>query len=450
VTTTSGALLGLSLIGFAAGAVVSAFSWQVGFAMLLLSMAVGFCSRYHSSSVGFAGSLALIPALMISVYVYGSVDRESPVYDMNVPISVWIIFAVGCLFLILGLSVGAWKSRTAKFGEIDFSGTQIFFWIGVIGVVIAGINYATGGIPVLADDINSVRFSQAGGVFASVWLIVHPITQMSVMVSLLKWMHGQLDKRWAMLGAISAVSLLFSGARSLIVMSLIAFGVVYLEKRRPKLSWILIASAIGLALLGVVGRFRALQSGGGSQYQSYLSRRGTNNWFGSLDSSLQTGPRVMTTAIDYLGGEQLGGQILLGDFPRLGAGKSTPSDQIVTLLLGRDPAVVGGSPPTIFGGMFLDFGWAGVVVGALLTGLLLVVARRIMYRSFSLPACIWFGYFAAYIALSGYSFLSLKPAWFVVLFTCIGAAIAHKESNGTNSNGIEVPPRARRARTPLA
>jgi oligosaccharide repeat unit polymerase len=339
------------------------------------------------------------------------------------------------------------KRSIARLDSLNFQGVDLFFWFGVAGICVSVLNYATGDIPLLSDDVNLARFTGDYGVLGRLWILVHPVTQVSVIIFLLKLRGKSFELRWTMLGIGSAASLILTGGRSLVAIALIAFGVLFLEIKRPKLRIVLIAICLGVVALGVFGQVRALSSSGVPEAQSFLAKRDLNGWFGSADVSLQTGPRVLTLAIDHLDDEPLGGLFLIGDLPKLRPSSINGSDQLVTQIIGRNPTVVGGSPPTIFGGLYLDFGWLGVCGGALLIGLLLVASRRIMYRTQNLGASIWFAYFAAYIAISGYSYVSLRPSWLVVLLMCIAANALSGESRGADFDSIEVQEVSRRRRT---
>lgn len=421
------------------GAVIVFFSWELGLAVMLSSMGVACLSRYRILQTGFAGSLAVIPALLIFLYIYGAADRDAPVYSVNVSPTAWAIIAVGTAALILGLWFGGGSPQlNPKLGRLSFSGSELFFWVGVGAIVLSAVNYATGDIALLSDDINRTRFSGNYGVLAQFWALIHPVTQVSVIVFLLKLQQRRVDLRWTLLGVLSAISLILTGGRSLIAISLIAFGVLLLEIKRPRLRVVLLAMAVGLVAFGAVGQLRATSMPFSTSARSYSAAQGLESWIQTTDSSMQTGPRVLTLAIYHLHGKSLNGQFLTGDLPYVRGSSITGSDRLVTGLLGRDTNVVGGLPPTIFGGLYLDFAWVGVIVGALLVGLLLTVSRRLVFRTPSLPTVVWFSYFAAYVLISGYSYLSLRPSWIVVLLMCVAANFFSREADDPHSAHLEV------------
>ena len=438
---------------FGIGAVFSFFTWNTGVALMLIAVGIACVARYRSDSPRFAGSLALIPLVIISVYAYGAADRQAPVYHVNVSPIVWTIILVGSLSLTLGLLLPdlfrpSSEGQPKRLEYIDTSYSGVFFWLGVFAVTVAAVNYITGDIPLLSDDINGARFVGDNGMLARLWSVVHPITQMSVIVALLKMQSRRIDLRWTVLGLSSAASLPLAGGRSLLIIPLIAFGVLLIELKRPNMRVVLITMMAGLVLFGLAGQVREMSSGGARQAQSYLSQRGLDSWSGSADLSLQTGPRVLTLAIAVLNGERLRGKLLIGDLPKVKPADVPGSDRLVTELIGRDPTVVGGSPPTVFGGFYLDFGWWGVATGALLLGFLLTFSRIVMYATRSLPASVWFGYVTAYIAISGYSYVSLRPSWIVVLMVCLGTHKFVKETHGPRTSCVQIPQISGRSRAP--
>jgi hypothetical protein len=427
------------------GTVVSFFSLEAGFPLILASIGVACISRYRAKS-WFSGSLAVIPAVLIFVYVAGAVDRESPVFNTNVSPTVWAIIGLGSVSLILGIWLAAGTPQPVPTLEnFDSRGSEFLFWLGVAAAAASLINYATGGLPLLSGDIDGNRFGVTSGALARFWVLVHPITQVSVIAFLVKLLQRSLDARWAALGMYSIASLIFTGGRSLAAVALLAFGILYLEIKRPKLQLVLFTVVVGIALIGTLGLARSMASANADAALSYLSRRGLYSWSGSLDLSLQTGPRVLTVAINNLADEHLGGRILLGDLPGLAWPYRSfgylpyGSGYLVTAITGRDTNL-GGSPPTIFGGLYLDFGWFGVAIGALLVGFLLVFCRKLMYRTPNFSSYVWFGYFASYITLSGYSYLSFKPQWIIVLLVCAAARVSWGKANGSASGRPKVSP----------
>lgn len=419
----------LFLITFTAGSVVALIRWQTGLTIVLASVGVLCLTRYRAASTGFAGSLSIIGAALIAFYVYGSIDRAAPVYNQNVSLTVWGIVIVGAVSLLVGLWIaGGDARREPQLKSCDFAGESVFFGAGLCALAISVVNYATGDIPLLSTDVNAARFGGDYGSLGRLWPIAHPLLQISVIAFLLKLRVRKNEAKWVLLGIASAICLVLAGGRSFIVVAVIAFGVLILEITRPSVKLILAAVLIGLVAFGAIGELRALSSSGASEFQRYTAARQLEGWLGSADLSLQTGPRVLSMSIDVQKGEGLHGAFLFGDIGYFVNSEIPRSDHLITTIIGRDPSVIGGSPPSIFGGMYLDFGWVGLALGALLVGLLLAVSRQVMYRRPSIATLIWFSYFAAYIAISGYSYLSVRPSWIVVLLVCTTAGVAGKGS----------------------
>jgi oligosaccharide repeat unit polymerase len=105
-------------------------------------------------------------------------------------------------------------------------------------------------------------------------------------------------------------------------------------------------------------------------------------------------------------------------------GKPDRADTWVTeAILHRDPAQIGGSPPTLVGGLYIDFGVPGVALGSALLGFLLVLLYRWARRAKTIGALTLYSYAAAYTALAAYSYVSLKPTLVAV---AVVAFVAHR------------------------
>ena len=87
----------------------------------------------------------------------------------------------------------------------------------------------------------------------------------------------------------------------------------------------------------------------------------------------------------------------------------SPDQWITTAILRRDSSVIGGSPPTLAGGLYVDWGVPGIVLGCLALGAALVGVFRWARRAGTVGALGFYAYFTAYVVLSAYNYVSAKP-----------------------------------------
>ncbi|OJX65178.1 MAG: hypothetical protein BGO95_06950 [Micrococcales bacterium 73-13] len=439
----------LSLSALIAAAVAAMLAPTGAPPLLLLAVALAALAGYSNSSRGFAGGLAIVFATVVLLYVYGMVPRQYPVFDVNPTAATWMVLLVGTFALLLGLllgSLGASRSPERRHSVRD-AGDSLLFALGLLAVLLSAVNYVTGDIPLLSGDVNGARINGNYGALGRIWPLILPVLQVTIIVTLIKWISGTIRRRWFLLALLATFCLLLTGSRSLLLMGVVAGAILYIELRRPRLVWILVVAAAGLVALGAFGSIRTLASGGADVATAFLTERNLEGWGGSTDLALQTGPRVAALAIDATNGQPLGGQILLGDIGNFFNSSVERSDRLVTQLLGRDPDVLGGLPPTLFGGFFLDFGWVGLVLSSVIFGVALTVSRRLMFRTLSIATTVWFGYLAAYALVSVYSYVSIRPSWLVVLAVSMAVSLlnSRKEAPGvTNPYGLEVPTFPRR------
>ena len=66
------------------------------------------------------------------------------------------------------------------------------------------------------------------------------------------------------------------------------------------------------------------------------------------------------------------------------------------------------------GGLYIDFGVPGIVIGGMLLGIVLSLLHFYAMRYRSGAVLVLYVYFGAYMALSAYSYVSVKPEVLVV------------------------------------
>lgn len=392
-----------------------------------------------------AGSSALVLLVMTAVYGIGLLARPAPVFGINPEDSDFAIITIGMVGILMGvLSLplflpDAHRREVISEKPIVVLGDRKLIVIALIAMSAAIANYATGGIPILSNDVNGSRFTGNYGVLGRLWPLILPTLQVIVIVAAIRVMNKHSTRVWNSLGLSAFVFLVLSGGRSLFVIPLIAVALSAIDIYKPRVITMVLSAAAGVTVIGAFGYARTLGSSGSQNNLAYLGMRDQDSWLGSLDISVQTGPRVFSAVRESALDSFLGGQFFFADLQSFIGGHALSSDRLVTSLLNRDPAVVGGLPPTVFGGLYIDWGLPGVIAGSLLIGFLLELFRRSALRKMTLSSLVWFYYFATYVLLSVYSYVSAKPTILMVALISIFCFDRSNEVLHAGPNGVKVP-----------
>lgn len=431
----------------------------LGSVSLLSAIAVASIGHYRGWG-NFAGSLPLISAAIAAIYSIGLLPRHIPVLGIDVSPPTQAIVVTGSFVFYVALAiVGATlrppekqdRSLSSLRHELQSRSMAGLLPFALIAIAVAAVNYATGDIPLLSGDVNGSRLNGSYGLLGRFWPLALPVLQVVVIATGLQIAARSLTRVWAALGLLSLGALVLNGGRSLTVICLLALLLVLIDVARPSLLLIGALTSAGLLAFGAIGLARSMGSAGSAESAAYLSARDLDSWWGSTDLSLQTGPRVLDLAVTYSGQEHLGGQLLLADLANLFDSSVVRADRVVTLAIGRDPDVVGGMPPTIWGGFYLDYGWLGVMAGPIVVAAVLLLSRRMMLRGFSMEATVWFGYVAAYVLIGSYSYVGFRPSWMVVLLLCVAMKFSRRRAMNAvlRADGAPLGPiLARDRRTP--
>jgi hypothetical protein len=201
-------------------------------------------------------------------------------------------------------------------------------------------------------------------------------------------------------------------------MPLLAIFLVVLERGAIKVLTVGTIAVVAFACLTAFSNFRQVQAGNEADVQRTVAAHQLTGYplAGGI-INLQAGPHVfqivrqrVPQVVDYQRG-----QFFLADGALFLRTKRQPSDQFVTMYITRrNVREVGGSPPTVLGGLYIDGGIALIVVGMAALGL---ISRALRDRYLASPHIYLgaaYGYWGAWLLVSLYSYISLKPA--VVLF----------------------------------
>lgn len=400
----------------------------IGFALLffcVLAAGVGFLSR---EQIG----LALGPGVILSIgaiasaFLIGMLGRDYRI--AGVEDRVPLLLGVSVLMLMFGavLAVLILPSTTSRWKVRDFAFIFDDSYVAVIGlgvVLLALINIITGTIPLFAPNIDEARFTGGGGLFAPVFAFLIGGVQWVLISGLLVWFLSRRKPQniflWAM--AVGLFVTILIASRSIALLVPLTIIVAYGTLRRLSFRQLASFGLAALLLLGLAGQARIAGSDPTGERRAFLESYGYGDGpTGVIIQSASTGPFVLSRVLDQMPEVQefqhggfLTAEIraylpgsLLGD-------PKAPDVWVSQEILNID--VDFGSPPTLVGGLYIDWGLPGVIIGCLLVGFLLTAVYHWARREGTLGSLILYAYLTSYVMLSAYSFLSLKPTMLSVL-----------------------------------
>ncbi len=203
---------------------------------------------------------------------------------------------------------------------------------------------------------------------------------------------------------------------------------------RLSLGRLVLLTTTGLVLLAAVGLARIEASDPNGQRRQYLQENNLSGVGGVLALSASTGPWVFGQSLQAIPETipyQRGNFFLRDTLAQLPFVSAPRSDWWITeAVLQRDPAAIGGSPPTLVGGLYIDFGLVGIVIGCALIGFGLVRLFHWARAAGTFGALTLYGYLSAYVALAAYSYISLKPTVVVVVALCLMTHFVERAMRG--------------------
>ncbi|MFC9760538.1 O-antigen polymerase [Rhodococcus jostii] len=401
-------------------------------AYLIALIAVGSCflliAKWGSwtrsaSNVGGAPVVVLVSGVVI--YLLGSIQlAPNAIYSNSIERQQWILYIAALVLAIVAVILGSAARRKDSriveptlFTKATYQRFPLLL-AAATGLVVTWTNFSTGTIPLFESSVNQARKVGVGGVLSTLNFFGFATLQF-VMIALMMVPFAGISKplKYSIL-IISGTTLVFTGSRSFLIFVAIALFVAYLESARPAfIKMIGIALTLG-AIFIIAGSVRSAVSGQSYEVEQNSERLGYGSGYqAEVYTNLQPGPRVFahtqTVIPDSIPYQH--GAFILRDMPFIGMGQT--SDRWVTdHVMGRDPSSIGGLPPTILGGFYIDWGYAGVAVGV---GFLFFSLAYFRPRARALGQCLTtnmsYAIFAAYLFTSFYSYISLKGS-IVVLF----------------------------------
>lgn len=407
--------------------------------------ALGRRSRMGTRSTGPGVYLA---ALTLSLaFLLGLVAGRSALGDNASTIAAMFGAAVlaFCVGAAVSVAVFGGRSRRVLPTTADPLRRPLVIVLIVLAFALAAINFLTGVVPLLSENIDASRFSGTGGAFGKFWAWIIGAVEWAVILAGLRIvMVRRFERRSVIVVAVGTTLMIMLAGRSFVVLIGVAILVAVAAFRRLSLPRLVVFGLVGLVLLGAAGKARLERSDTSSVGIEALRPDTPSTVYGLISQSVTIGPAVFGTTLQAIPGRIpfQHGRFVIRDFraalPLHPLGRPLPADLWVTQAVrGRNVGITGGSPPTLVGGLYIDFGVPGIIIGSLLLGAFLALLYRWAIAAGTAGAFALYCYVAAYIALASYSYISLKPG--VLAATALSLLLHRSERRETQHRPRSTP-----------
>jgi hypothetical protein len=412
--------------------------------------------QWQRGETRFGGLILIFPAAYCITYTIGSLPLGRGLFGVNPDTTQWVIYGLGLACFMCG----ALAPRKIRQVSGDAYANEGFArLVGLAGLAGATVQVVNSSAPLLSGNINEARFNAEASIFTKATGLIVGAEQFGLVVLALSLVARHREKRPKpaidiILVACLILSLLLFGARSFIVLPLLAITLVVLERGGVKGLTVITISIVAFALLTAFNNFRQWQSGNEDDLQGTIAAHHLTGYpLASGIISLQAGPHVFQVARQRIPGviDYQRGQFFLADGALFLRTKRPPSDHFVTMYVTRRNVTdVGGSPPTVLGGLYIDGGVALIAGGMVVLGF---VSRQLRDRYLASPhiySGAAYGYWGAWLLISLYSYISLKPTVVLFMICCwFGAysSVRRQRATTTDLRFRRLDPNSTRLRT---
>lgn len=366
------------------------------------------------------------------------------------------IAGIGCATWSLGLLFGLEAlRRTAKESAPRLDPVPLRRWapwvvIG-LGATLAGALFMRQGGPVaLIHSAGSLHTNQGSGFYGQLGIWMLEGTALYAFAAILRSDGPNPEARRVLLvsAPLTALCTLALGSRGFIAFGLLAAAVIYLRLRKPRAGSVAITIAVAL-LIAAALEFTAIVRTNASSTNLGTAVERT---FETPVPAFQTADlsvfddfvamqEIVPSSVARLDGNSLL-QIPAALAPRaLWPGKPQPIDNLVTEYL--YPGATAGTPITMQGELYWNFGLPGVALGSLAIGLLMGWSTALLFRREALSLILYAVLYASVFALLTRALGTMTANTFIAL---VGAGIAVAAIGSTRIPRLREPVRRLRSR----
>jgi hypothetical protein len=424
------AVIGAAVVGAMGPALIDALGIAGTFVALAVGVSLALSARRRRQQSGRPLFSLAFGAVMPVVLGLGAAFNRPSFALERTSSKTWLLIGLGTVSYLVGAQLAPTRSRAALNPSTDRvlltrRQLQVVNWITCAALALAAVNLATGDVALLSRQVNTVRFSGSFGSLSKFWPFAFGALQATLVLRMIGrrrrgFGSGDIALTLATIGVFA-----LSAGRAFLALVIGAVAIEIFERRRTSLLTVFAVLVGGAVIAGALGFARTSSEFGPEVANQSLRENGLPS--GAAGSALQglvTGPRVLSRAVQVVPQDtpfRFGG-FFLSDFANFFRPSVDRGDRWVTItIMKRNVDTNGGQPPTLVGGLWLDFGWLGVAIGMAS----LAVVTQILYSlSRDRPSPIASGVFAfwsSYLLLALYSYVSLKPqivAAFAVFGVC--------------------------------
>ncbi|HEU4737146.1 MAG TPA: O-antigen polymerase [Solirubrobacterales bacterium] len=366
------------------------------------------------------------------------------------------IAGIGCATWSLGFLFGleALRRRAAKsIPRLDPLPLRRWApWIVVvIGAMLAGALFMRqGGPSALIHSAGSLHTNQGSGFYGQLGIWMLEGTALYAFAAILRGdgLNREARRLLFVSAPLAALCTLALGSRGFIAFGLLAAAVIYLRLRSPSARNVAITVAVAL-LIAAALEFTAIVRTNASSTDLGTAVERT---FETPVPAFQTADlsvfddfvamqEVVPSSISRLNGNSLL-QIPAALAPRaLWPGKPQPVDNLVTEYL--YPGATAGTPITMQGELYWNFGLLGVALGSLAIGLLMGLSTALLFRREALSLILYAVLYASVFALLTRALGTMTANTFIAL---VGVGIAVVAIGSTRIPHLREPVRRLRSR----
>jgi oligosaccharide repeat unit polymerase len=334
---------------------------------------------------------------------YDTADLSRAVAIGGVGCATW---AIG--FLVALAAIGLRGRRQAPLQEFSLRPYAPWVLIGIGFALSAALLMRSGGISALIHSPGDLHFNNSqSGFYGQLGAWILEGVALFSFAAILQRQGDNRAAKWILLvsGGLAVSMNLALGSRGLVVFGVLAASVVYLRMRSPSLKRVVMAIAC-LAVLAALLEFSAVvrtnsQDGGfleGAERSLSQSPASFQTADLSTFDDLVAMQQLIPSSISRMEGTSLL-QIPAALAPRaLWPGKPEPVDSRVTAYL-YPPGAAAGSPITMQGELFWNFGVPAVAIGSFVIGLLMGWAMLLWVRRECLSILLYAVFVASVYAL---------------------------------------------------